>query len=51
MVDAHPITTTRYDSSGTLIRSRSTVTAQYMSFDAERAMLEKVPVRDFTEIS
>jgi hypothetical protein len=34
-----------------LIRSRSTVTPQYMSLDAKRAMLEEVPKSDFTEIS
>jgi hypothetical protein len=51
MVDARPITPTSQSSSGTLIRSRSTVTAQYKSFDAKRAMLEKVREKDFTEIS
>jgi hypothetical protein len=51
MVDARPITPTSENSSGTLIRSRSTVTAQYKSVDAQRAMPEKVPAKDFTEIS
>src|SRR5271165_3821859 len=51
MVDARPITPTSRNSPGTLIRSRSTVTAQYMSFDAKRAMAEQVTNKDFTEIS
>jgi hypothetical protein len=36
---------------GDLIWSRSTVTAQYKSFDAQRAMPQKVRENDFTEIS